>query len=109
MDALTHQVEAIFTGSITDFDTIELIIREAAKRSLTVHGAESIGFVVGHSLGDRAFELPLPYQQSNLKDAYRIGVALGQPDDDEGGLQMFLDKPTVAANDSSDAETLVAS
>lgn len=52
MDALTHQVEAIFEGRITDFDIIELIVREAAKRSLTVHGAESIGFVVGASLGD---------------------------------------------------------
>jgi len=73
MDALIQQVEAIFNGNITDFDTIELIILEAAKRSLTVHGAESIGVVVGASLGDRAFELPLPYHQSNLKHAYRMG------------------------------------
>ena len=73
MDALTHQVEAVFDGRITDFDSLELIIKEAAKRSLTVHGAESIGFVVGASLGDRAFELPLPYHQSNLKHAYGIG------------------------------------
>ena len=73
MDALTQQVEAIFTGSITDFDIIELIILEAARRSLTVRGAESIGFVVGASLGDRAFEIALPYHQSNLNDAYRRG------------------------------------